>query len=968
MDSSNPHHSNRNNNSDRRIVRPTPHSPGTYATIVGFLPKNVSSITDDIEDIDSGRLDFSSGLSIVCIHNNSSRSAICIWENVTSTLAEDWKPRPKCSIFYTPYYATKTRVTLHPLIGGGTTTTPHKKQLVYFSLYAASSNGIVSFWNNAQSSDHNNTPKQPDASIQLPLFTENDGEEKVTFLQSLPSISAVVAGTTHGRLFQITCLCSWPLQLEYQELIFNDHAKSTRKSGMFSTFLLSSFLSSSSTITADTNRCIVGIFPWLPETRVDDIQQSSLYATPLRPSQRARLFHMPPQQSFLFLTKNFEFTKVSIPSNTKEVAEAETVSLLVELRNYFLQQGLTQETCSLFKIKIIHAALPQQHNHSNCLFLLVQVSWNESQRRLYIIQFALTAKPFASSIVNGQWLNKYPSESIPFLSCKGFDAVPQQQQEEDEEELNNDHVVNPYLVYSTWLSNKEERTVTCSAVYFPAADANTNYTSSSNNIRNNNNVFDMELPKLAAPNVIGTGTAATSEGTFLMTTDKLISVVIKMDWRATVAKHSLLISSPTSSLTSPNVQTLIQHLSDAFYQYASSSSTSHTTDVSIVASLPPSLLEARTSALNVATEHASWLLLSDTTRTTDIKQKLKTHQLFVNFLNHAGLYRKLTSCRCKLMDHGEMVQCCITLLENKCQGLGEDPTNVLSKLCRFQEDTIRLDDADTLGSAIRNVSETICCTLESANKYRKMYMEVLYDVPSQGSSDYVSPWTSSNEMRSLLLTQLRHIAANRVLSSTDSETTKHAVRILGNNLLQGYLEDDGKGENKYEFSKQYHQAKVESISLFQLYLSNQDALNASVQHQYFDGIVQICEEEELIFSDYFRDLLLKNDWKEDLVHGKTFPGFVFSYFCAEGQFANVLDLGLYCKEELQLFLESDPRMHDYRWINDFRQGKFEDGADCLSRICYSAKGMTHTNGASTSAVDIGVLLSLSKLAEIVSEG
>jgi hypothetical protein len=1029
-----------NDSEDRRIVRPKPHSPGTFATVVGLIPRLqvVSSEDNPVQGVQSksGRIDSASGLSIVCLNYSNSTAAICIWENITCTLSENLHQQQKFSSFYHPEYSSKDNhlspltenmIALHPLGGGGeplltNSVAKQHQRLFYFSLYASSSNGVVCLWNDALLKTTSPITKA-DAVFRLPL----EDDEVVTTVKSITSLDVILVGTSQGRIWIVSCRCSWPLQLEARQMLLLPPPGNRRKSTGVFTSLLGTIYSSYSTsatdslnVSTNSSSSIINIFTLTPETRVDDIlaTSSSHLATPQRPSQRARLFRTPPQQSFLILRKNLELSKVTAYRNltNDSIATMTTVldgstNLLNDLNAFFAQEWKQQYNSTkntILRVKALYSACSIK---MDCLFLVLRVSL-DTHHRLYMVQFRLSQSEecFTASVIHGQWLNKYPSDIVPLLQCKGLDVVAEDGDEEQEGDAHDK--TKAYLVYSTWqkqymphetaAETRQSLTLTaltapatCTAIYFPSV-----YSSSTNVLYS---IYDLELPRYAAPEVIGTGITPTSEGTLIMTEGKLISVVIKLDRKTPFSTENRRItvpptSSPSSSLESPDVQTLIRHLSDAFHQYISNLSRQHsmmtTTDMSIATSLPPSLFEARPHALNIATDYVSLLLCNDSAKTSNVpldlvKQKLVRHQAFVNFLNHAGLYRKLSSARRKLMDHGEMLQTCISLLElvnsNKntlnhvdTQGLDITCTDVLSKLHLFQTQSVQKINGDASNDhlltmfVIDNTSKTICSALESAQNYRMKYMDVLYDAPPKGCSGYVPPWTSRNQMKMILLTQLRLIATlgGDELNTDDAKTMiKHAVCVLGNALLQGYLDDDGCADtDAFEFAKQYHQAKVETIALFQLHLSSQEALDASLKHQYFEGIVKICEQEDKIFSDFFTGLLQKREAEPDLVLGQTFPVFVFSYFCEKGQFADILDLGLHCQAELQKFLEYEPRMHVCRWINNFRVGKFEDGAICLSQF-FSLKtdnSSTSSNIATSRIIDNAVLMSLGKLADIAS--
>jgi hypothetical protein len=266
----------------------------------------------------------------------------------------------------------------------------------------------------------------------------------------------------------------------------------------------------------------------------------------------------------------------------------------------------------------------------------------------------------------------------------------------------------------------------------------------------------------------------------------------------------------------------------------------------------------------------------------------------------------------------------------------------------------------------------MCAALESSSIYRTRQREVLYEAPSVGSFDYISPWTSSGDVRDLLREQFNCVQGLGFVNEGDRRHNSTCVQVLSRMWLQSYVEDDQFSvEGGSLLDRDYGAAKELCIPLIQDYVSSEAALQASIEHKYFGGIVRLCEEQQgnNTVSGHISATLVELMSASSPLHNytdsdnRTFPEFVLKYYADREQFANVLDIGQHCPSELQTILQQDPRLRDYLWINDIRQGRFDQGAQCLQKMVTEAPDQ---GTVGREMLDASVLQSLQKLASKVS--
>lgn len=428
---------------------------------------------------------------------------------------------------------------------------------------------------------------------------------------------------------------------------------------------------------------------------------------------------------------------------------------------------------------------------------------------------------------------------------------------------------------------------------------------------------------------------------------------------------------------------------------------------------PPSIGSCAPAVLSAAVVLASLSMVNSANAGTDrmttttsapphnamaaLREKHRWHTDFVKFLLHAGAYRRVSATgRTKLRDHGEMIaaagatlsECrrCLTKMDAEAEE-GEQEvsamrraamealqgtSDVVADLPRRWDDLRRISGPDLEKESMMLTLSCVCRGLGEAFRYRANESSNLYDIPqhdpmSRGKGTI--PWTSSREVLAVLHQQLENLQlfGDSVVSSSsnyeqDKLTLKRLVEDASVSLLAGYHDHFRCDPQDEELARLYDEAKRLAIPLLRTSFVNEDgddlqALEMSLKHCFFEGIVQICHDHRRSwkfrgpFSPVPPDetfdirLMLSGTSPESPyvhLHGSTdyrtglpFCDFVLNWYADRGSNTEVRELGKECSEALTRFLRNDNRLADSAWIHDLRIGAHERAANTLVNLTSS---------------------------------
>lgn len=403
---------------------------------------------------------------------------------------------------------------------------------------------------------------------------------------------------------------------------------------------------------------------------------------------------------------------------------------------------------------------------NNSIVAVIRISCGDvGKTRVYVLRMGHGGEE-SLTIMNSIWLDRYAGEAIVNgLECYGL----------VDGDANDGCVV--YVGFGPRREVAGKDSVTISAINF--ADSR---------------VKDLDLIHNIVPSIVSgcINFDCTSGGCVFLASSALLG-------GASVRFPNKALSQPTENtmdnVGDENVLAIKSHLISAFRQFANKSGSGNTNHAAIARSVvPPSIDSCSASVLSAAAVKASeeFLLngggrnglLSPSYKSSlvaALREKLRLHTDLVNFLLHAGAYRKIsTSARIKLRDHAEMIettQTCFMTCQQMIEKLDSTATDSARRdeVSKIRHELNRAfdgvaDNVTDLPSRWASLQQTcdndlffitsvmICNGIGMALQCRQNSAS-LYDIPTFDVSAEFStaPWTSSLDVLRVLQTQLEDI-------------------------------------------------------------------------------------------------------------------------------------------------------------------------------------------------------------------
>ena len=500
------------------------------------------------------------------------------------------------------------------------------------------------------------------------------------------------------------------------------------------------------------------------------------------------------------------------------------------------------------------------------------------------------------------------------------------------------------------------------------------------------------------------------------------------------------------------VQVLTSHLVSTFDNYEKRNH--YTAAESLASTLPQSILAADPTTLSVAVAAASQHLTneritSDSRSSTmsssssssasyctasalhNIHLKMERHRSFINFLVRAGVYKRVNiRGRMELRNHGEMIHAIgvlLTLWQDEIENVrrSEDgststeqdadimkvtqdlkrieelvtdfPGRILSILKKYGLDESRYEGTDMPWS-LYQMCKLISGSIEGAIFFRDEQSGILYDLlsPDEGgwgqqSSKSIEggcfPWTSRDEILASLPLILK------VCDDGSLEESGEMVRCIGTVLLDGHRDITPTIRDE----QLYYKAKELVVSLASKFFPCDSgdpledlAFQLSVQHGYFAGIVESCQNNttsagffsenydlgSILYSTSSSDpdshtsiddpyLSLSSD--RDQETGLSFPKFVFRWYTDRNMIGTVLLLGKACPSILTEYMQEDARLSDSRWIQYVDDEQYSKSSTCLlNLVSEGTAALGEKSEYGPSLEDRQLVLSLAKLSSLAA--
>jgi len=923
---------------------------------------------------------------------------------------------------------TKKMVVLTPSFSSGNYASSQKRNdNVYsgMSLYWASPDGNICYWN-----DISESGRGCDVSTSLPL---EDGES-ITFVayHEATGAGSILAGTTMKRTFHV-----WkntrPLELQAR-LLLSDDLKGGGQDG-----------------DGDGSQGILGglyskIFtPSKPKRSHVDDGMVSLKAKPsivgvfnyaiskqlFSPTKRSKHYHPNrDSQSFIYTIAS----DGSVDTWTLKFDTEEGVHLARHIGIVNVSSSIALELNSgesLMEAIIVDADIDTRSDSASivaCVKASVSGAAEGKQIcRYYMVHLPIDVESGLVKAGESIWLSRYAYDAISSRSnpvvCAGLVTAFEQVEGE----------YSP-VVYSVFqhMHNGGHLPVTVSAVRFAA-----NNSSSSSFV-------DIDLDPQVAPHVPAGALqhdSATDGCNIICTTACIINV------RAT---FPVITGTNTRQPTTPSkvseemVDVVAGHLFSAFQTHLRKQESQNNLPLSprmernnrspysktSYSFLPPSIMSANSATLSCAVVAVSTQLVdqaslsSDTTAALDvIDAKVQMHQSFIQYLVHAGIYKRVTfKGRLSLRDRGEMMYAIGGLLnswnvileaESRSQSFhealnqegdhkddillfGESLKGIEQKVTLFPASLLSLQKKVIPGTMNGEASSSTwllfillkihCESFQNAIMHRNEQSEKLYDIShSEDTSVYhengASPWTSSEDalfnveytLQSLQIAAAENKNATEILQQM-KEVLGEPVEQLVSNMLEGHKDISSSKRNEAK----YDNAKNLAYVLLTAFCSAEVAFELSLAHAYFLGVVELCHEhsKHSKYDANFDLVPLIDDSHSagkafseniDLESGLSFQKYVFRWHADKGLFGTLLQLGNHCQSVLSEYMEEDERLSHLRWIQNVKTGHFSRAATGL--MSQSSEGLVafKDKSGNQSLQNRQLVLSLARLSAMTSQ-
>ncbi|KAL7522786.1 hypothetical protein ACHAWX_007515 [Stephanocyclus meneghinianus] len=1014
---------------ERSLIPPAPPTATqSTAHVIGVVPPSIHALlSQSHHDSISGSIDQNcSGLSFL-VH----RHEIHVWEHSTQTLNEELTaPSQSALRLVHPEHdeggdllavcASADPARTRKSTRGG----PGKVHYVYV---VSSSTGVVCLWmldsrysglklhrHDGRSGGKEDCAGECDASLRLPIDDEFVTAFTTASGNSVTADGWIFLATSKGKMYKLR-MTSRPLGL-HAKLICNHEQPEGVVRGLYNKLFTpkKKIVMKEEEDEEDKEESIVALIPYLSEQTLDGESTNKQHVHRSPPPRKVARTSVssPSKNSICMISVSPSLTlthwKVSLLFDDASGIEATEGCLAKKslFRHHDHNGSLDLDNIlGTSDLKGYHSAElltpPTLSNDGHSLLLVVRISKKEmnSSSRVYVLRVGLDGNDASSfSVMDAVWLDRYSGEAISpsgHLKCVGLVSGD-----------GEDADTVAYVAFGPregWpgggaCEGGADCPVTISAICFGGHSG-----------EGRPRVKDLDLYAHIIPSIVSgcIGYDSITGGcVFLASSGLLGGTSVRFPRLTSVSKASAQYND-VDILGEENVLAIKLHLLSAFRQFMNKKqSGGGTTSNAAVARLviPPSIDACSSAVLSVATVMASQDFLTDSvgrgsgwlspsfkvhSPMVALREKLQLHTDFVNFLLHAGAYRKIsTEGRVQLRDHGEMIVATQTsflecdaffskldasasddikraeiarirhIATSILKGLSENVLDLPSRWSSLKESSMNDNSSDLIWIT----SVVLCNGIGKALRYRQDE-STLYDVPVYDITTELSsiPWTSSLDVLCVLQSHLQivyqcgeSLLANSSGSDVDTVALGRLVEDMCAALLGGHRDVVSRDPGNDNARQLYEKAKQSSIPLLRRFANNDGddlvALTTSLNHEHFEGIVQICHDHRKSwmhrgpFSDkqpdetYDLRLMLRTSSENAYAHlhgsvdfatGLDFCRYVLRWYSIQGLQAMVFELGKECPDALDQHLRTDPSTSEWSWINELRTGSYESAIDGL---------------------------------------
>jgi hypothetical protein len=394
------------------------------------------------------------------------------------------------------------------------------------------------------------------------------------------------------------------------------------------------------------------------------------------------------------------------------------------------------------------------------------------------------------------------------------------------------------------------------------------------------------------------------------------------------SKRPRLGPSGEKTNTSVSVQTLVSHLRDYFKDAYENQG--------IDRPLPPSLRQNDVNREQAVIQFA--IELQHKGDASSYSNPLEWHRSFLDLIQDRGIFRCLsTEAKWSLFSVGQELQAFgviadILLHKDKHKELGWaetlTPYNLGDWLLKIQvsEEESGWRNAATWHTILEK-------SLEAIWAFQEAMAGDAYDITSEYGR---IAWISHPSMQKMLRRQLS------AWKNPAAAVTPLAVEYLAKTGLRSFYgswREEGSEKSKEDFA----QVQNRAISLLRSWSNDMDekAFDLCIEYKYFEGLCEIAlsHERKMDAKHFSLDRLFDEIEGYDLLNGLNFSAYVLQWHAEKKLYGHVLNYGTKCISDLNLILEHNAELRQYKWVSATRQKQYEPATKSCLDNASTTKGI-----------------------------
>ncbi|KAL3906922.1 MAG: hypothetical protein SGILL_009082, partial [Bacillariaceae sp.] len=380
------------------------------------------------------------------------------------------------------------------------------------------------------------------------------------------------------------------------------------------------------------------------------------------------------------------------------------------------------------------------------------------------------------------------------------------------------------------------------------------------------------------------------------------------------------------------VPTLVSHLRAHFWECYK--------NPTVDRPMPPSLLQSDSNREKAIVDVAVELQRKGGTTSPSIA--MEWHDAFVKMVLDGGLYRCLSNdSKWNMFAVGQEISVCKEIADALLHKHKHADVDWLESLQPYDLGgwflKIQANEEATGWQNIAVWHDILNLAFDAFWKFRDEMAEDVYDTRSEHGP--VS-WISRENMQNLLRRQLNIFKANP--ASVPPSVVEVVVKTALFSFHQTWFASKDDQSEKEQFAKM----QKTCISLLRMTNDGNDetAFDLCMQYEYFEGLcdISLAHERKVDAKSYALDPLFGTLKSRDLLNKLTFPQFVLLYHADRRLYGHVINYGRNCINDLNLIMEQNDSLRQYRWISSIRQGHFDQATKFCLQNCEESMDIDKT--------------------------